>query len=192
MQTPVNGLEKAEAWANYQKYSAPSKGHQRLDYLIGKWDLSATWQISPEDKPKRMFGTSEFKWILDGRFLYQEVTWKLKNHLAKMIRITGYNNQTDEYEILFIDDVSTEMKIAKGKHDPVSNDLVLIDKEDKNIRTVWKNVVKNNYFICETYKKDESGNEFLAMTLTYIRPDFRKLLEDNATDDKQRQQNNKT
>jgi len=66
----------AEEQAMMEKYiqaATPGPEHQRLAKLAGKWKLQVTSWMAPGAPPQKSEATAEFKTILGGRYLHQEV-----------------------------------------------------------------------------------------------------------------------
>ena len=69
---PAGEISYEEKMAEMAKYSQPTENHKRLDVLVGKWNHTVTMWMDPKAEPKVSQGSNENKWILDGKFVYQE------------------------------------------------------------------------------------------------------------------------
>jgi hypothetical protein len=57
--------------AAWQKAMTPAEGHKRLEPTVGKFKAKTTFVMQPGDPPQTSDGTSENRWILEGRFVEQ-------------------------------------------------------------------------------------------------------------------------
>jgi len=64
---------KAEAMAKWQEYATPGEGHKVMDQLVGNWDYSLKYWMSPDAPPEESTGTNDVKWIMGNRFLEMKV-----------------------------------------------------------------------------------------------------------------------
>ena len=68
------GGEMDEMMKKVMEYATPGESHKRLEPLVGKWEFTLRWWMSPQAEPQSSKGTCETKWILGGRYMQQEVT----------------------------------------------------------------------------------------------------------------------
>ena len=55
------------------KYGTPGEFHKKLDPLAGDWTFKASFTMAPGATAFEMTGTATRKWILDGRFLTEDI-----------------------------------------------------------------------------------------------------------------------
>src|SRR5689334_9651750 len=53
-------------------FMMPGPEHKVLDPLIGKWSTHVKWSMDPAGPAMESDGTSEFKWIMGGRYVHQD------------------------------------------------------------------------------------------------------------------------
>jgi hypothetical protein len=143
------------AQQDFDSAGKPGKEHERLMALVGKWELTV------EGSPVK--GTAEFKSILGGRFVTEEVKVPFGGPVNfEWLGIYGYDKKLKKYTAAWVDnmDTSTETGVGdvegklisfKGKHlDPRTN------KEESFI---WKHGLDGDKLIVEMYEVDAKGKE---------------------------------
>lgn len=50
----------------WKEFATPNENHRVLDALVGDWDYTVKWWMSPDAKPEVSTGTSEIEWIMGG------------------------------------------------------------------------------------------------------------------------------
>src|SRR4051794_39094081 len=58
----------------YMKLAMPGEHHKKLDTLAGNWTYQAKFGMPREAPPMEMAGKTKYAWILDGRYLREEVS----------------------------------------------------------------------------------------------------------------------
>src|SRR5437868_4593615 len=88
--------KKGDPFEAMRKAAAPGPFHKKLDPLAGSW----TWtsKFYGTTPPQEGSGTAERKWIMDGRFLQEDVFSKeLLGQPFKGFGLTGYDNMQKKY-----------------------------------------------------------------------------------------------
>lgn len=75
----------------------PGEHHKVLDKLAGEWEGTFTIRMSPDAPPMTITGTMKRTWILDGRFLKEEVTSEMGGETFRGLGILGYDNRKGVY-----------------------------------------------------------------------------------------------
>src|SRR5439155_6493988 len=70
---PQMSAAEQEMMQKYMQAATPGPEHQRLAKLAGKWKLQFTSWFAPGAPPQKSEGTAEFKTVLGGRYVQQEV-----------------------------------------------------------------------------------------------------------------------
>jgi hypothetical protein len=167
----------AEQMAEAMKLGQPSDAHKKLEAFAGNWNFTAKFWMDPKKKPEISTGTSENKWILDGRFLQASAKgiatkdWPAFEGLG----FTGYDNVKKEYTSMWIDNMSTGTMKSTATFDDKTKTLTEkgtytcpMEKGDKKYRSVWK-VKGKNAFQYVSFMEDANGKEFKAMEINYTR-----------------------
>ena len=76
------------------KYTVPGEGHKVLEDTVGTFSFNMKWWESPTSEPQVSKGTSKTTWIMNKRFVQEDVSVpKTKNSPAFKGRgIMGYDN----------------------------------------------------------------------------------------------------
>jgi len=158
----------------YKEFATPNENHKVLDTLVGNWDHTVKWWMSPDSEPALSNGTSEIKWIMGGRFIKHTAEGTSMGQPFEGMGILGYDNEKKKYQSVWIDTMGTGIVRGGGNYDPTT---MTISEEgtfscplegDKSYRGVTKITDKDN-FTYEWYMAGPDGNEFRAMEITYTR-----------------------
>ncbi len=119
-QEPKAGAHKpsAEEQAMMEKYikaATPGPEHQRLAKLAGKWKLQVSSWMAPGAPPQKSEADAEFKPILGGRYIQQEVKGNMMDQPFEGMGIEGFDNVTKERFGTWIDSMSTGEMTVRGK-----------------------------------------------------------------------------
>ncbi len=164
-----------EMMAKWQEYATPGEAHKALEPLIGEWDYTVSWWMSPDAPAEKSTGTSEDKWIMGGRYLKQKATGTSMGQEFQGMGITGYDNSEKQYESVWIDNMGTGMMISTGSYDAAAKTLTQsgiyhcpMDEKDKSFRTVMT-IADPDKHTFEMYGPDKEGNEYRMMEIVYTR-----------------------
>ncbi len=160
-----------ETW---KEFATPNENHKVLDGLVGDWDYTVKWWMSPDGKPEVSKGTSEIEWIMGGRYIEHAVEGTSMGQPFEGMGITGYDNKKKQYQSIWIDNMGTGIMTGSGNYDPKTK--ILTDKGtfscpaegQKSYRGVTK-IIDQDQFTYEWYMTCPDGKEFLAMEIVYIR-----------------------
>lgn len=134
----------------WKEFATPNENHKVLDTLVGSWDHTVKWWMSPGGNPEESKGTSEIKWIMGGRYLQQLVQGTSMGQPFEGMGITGYDNAKKEYNSIWIDNMGTGIMMTTGNYDPNTKTLTELGKYtdpiegQKVIRGVTKSLTKTN------------------------------------------------
>ena len=113
----------AEEQAMMQKWHAfmtPGEPHQRLAAKVGTWTNKVTMWQAPGAPPATSEGTSEFKMILDGRYLQDATQGSFMGMPFQGQGLTAYDNIKKKYVSTWIDNMGTGIMTAEGDFDPAT------------------------------------------------------------------------
>lgn len=157
--------------------AAPGPHHKHLAPMVGKWTYTTKMWFAPGMEPDTSEGTAEMKWIMDGRFVLEEVTGPAKppmNVPFKGMGLHGYDNAAKEYVSTWCDNMGTGMMIMRGtcsedgKSFKMGCDYVCPMQGPKKMRMEHKFTDADNA-VMVMYDKGEDGKEFKAFEITYKR-----------------------
>jgi len=134
----------------WEQVSTPGAEHARLNDFAGSWTTTSTMFMDPEH-PMVTSGTAEVKWILGGRFLYQEFTGEMLGKPLNGIGFTGYDIYNKKYVGVWVDNSSTAMFTMEGAFDQSGRVLTTYGKtdewmtgeRDKNVKYVLRMETKD-------------------------------------------------
>jgi hypothetical protein len=112
--------------------------------------------------------------ILGGR--YQKSTHKssMMGMETEGISLMGYDNATEEFTSIWIDNIGTGTSVARGRYDESTNSITLkgtmvdpMSKQEMDIREVLK-FMDNDHHLLEMYVV-YNGQEIKSMEIEFIR-----------------------
>ena len=112
--------------ADMEAYTAagmPGENHRRLDQLIGEWDGVFKIWMAPDTEPMISRGTVTREWILGGRYVQETVEATSDWGTFTGMGIIGYDNVDGQYEVAWIDSMSTGIYTETGFYDAGENVL---------------------------------------------------------------------
>jgi hypothetical protein len=166
-----------EMMKKWMEAATPGEPHKFLDHFIGKWDITTRmWWEGPGKPPAESKGSSEVRWIMEGRFTLEESTGQMMGKPHKGMGITGYDNFKKKYVGYWIDNTSTAMYNIQGSLDQTGKVLTsygqfdepMTGELDKLAKFVLRIVSKDKH-VFEIYDLVGSPNEFKAVEITYTR-----------------------
>jgi hypothetical protein len=92
----------------------PGQEHKGLEYYIGTWDTTNKFWMAPGTEPMTATGVSEWRWVLDGRWVegvYQGEMMGTKFEGRSMI---GYDKVKKKYVSTWTDSMSTSLMVMEG------------------------------------------------------------------------------
>lgn len=102
----------------YEEAGLPGPAHQRLDALVGEWDGDFRIYMEPGAEPMTSRGIVTRKWILGKRFIQETVEATSDMGTFSGLGFIGYNNLDGQYEVAWLDDMSTGIYTETGTYDP--------------------------------------------------------------------------
>ena len=160
-----------ETW---QAYASPNDNHAVLNPLVGTWNHVVTWWMTPDSQPEMSNGTSETKWVMDGRYLRQAVKGTSMGQPFEGMGFTGFDNGRQTYQTIWMDNMGTGMMIGEGTYDPGKKTLTDQGRftdpfvGQRSYRGVIT-FVDDVHYRYELYVADENGKEFRMMEIVYTR-----------------------
>jgi hypothetical protein len=174
MKGPGMGADHDAMMAKWQEMSTPNENHKALDVLVGHWDHSLKWWMSPDAPPDESTGTTQTTWILGGRFIKHMAQGTSMGQPFEGMGIIGYDNGKKEYNMVWIDNMGTGFMTASGQYDPASKtftekgQISCPIKGQMPFRGVTK-IIDNDHYTYELYAPGEDGKEFRSMEIRYTR-----------------------
>lgn len=99
------------------KAGTPGEAHKKIDAFSGQWNAKATFWPVPGADPMTMEGTSEARWVLDGRYLEQRFKGSFMGAPYEGLGYTGYDNVKKRYWTTWMDNMATGIMMSTGSVD---------------------------------------------------------------------------
>src|SRR5215469_912546 len=155
--------EKAamEAW---QKAMTPGEGQQKLEPLVGSFDVKVRTWMDPSKPPDESTGTSVNSWVLGDRFVQMKYDGVFLGAPFSGIGYTGYDNVSKKYVSTWMDTASTGMMWSTGSldgktlttkatvNDPMSGKATPVDQK--------LTIADNDHLTLEMFGKGPDGKMF--------------------------------
>ena len=141
--------------------------------MEGDWDVNAKMWAPGSEEAMTMTYTTSAEVILGGRYLVEEATGSFMGQDFEGLLMMGYNNGTQEYFSLWIDNFGTGMSLSKGKADRDGNVHMMGMMEDwiapagRPLRSVME--VGDEDHTLHMWSVLEDGTETKSMELHYTR-----------------------
>jgi hypothetical protein len=158
----------------WMEYMTPGPMHEMLAKSVGDWNSISKFWMDPAGQPMLVEGTGKTEMILGGR--YQQSTHKsmMMGMPTEGIFLMGYDNATEEFTAVWIDNIGTGTAVANGRYDESTNSISLngtmvdpMSKQEMNFREVLK-FLDNDHHQLEMYM-EYNGQEFKSMEIEFTR-----------------------
>src|SRR3970282_1261509 len=155
-----------QAW---MEYMTPGEMHKMLQKSDGTWHTKITMWMAAGTEAMMSEGTTMNEMILGGR--YQKSTHKgeMMDMPFEGMNLLAFDNATEQFYSVWIDNMGTGMMLAKGKFDEASKKVDMkgtfvdpMDGKEKPFRQTFEIVDETNHLF-DMFMNDESGNEFKCM-----------------------------
>ena len=167
---------EAEMMEKWMAFATPGDAHKVLDPRTGKWNFAVKFWHTPDAPPGESTGTSETKWIMDGRYLHDETHGSFEGQPFHGMGISGYDNLKKKYFGTWIDNMGTGLMVSEGTYDPAKKTITYeSNSPDVMAGKYVKGRIVERYdsrdaWTMEMYGPDPtSGKEFKMMEIAYKR-----------------------
>ena len=158
----------------WTEYMTPGPMHEMLAKSVGDWKTISRFWMDPAGEPMETEGTGKTEMILGGRYQKSTHNSSMMGMETEGIFIMGYDNATEEFTSIWIDNIGTGTAIAKGRYDEGTNSITMngtmvdpMSKQEMNIRVVLK-YLDNDNNLMEMYVL-YNGEEFKSMEIEFVR-----------------------
>jgi hypothetical protein len=170
---------EAEMMAKWTAFATPGEAHHLLDPKVGQWTMKVIMYM-PGAPPMESTGTSEMKWILDGRYLEDTTEGSFQGMPFHGRGLTAYDNLKKTYVTSWVDNMGTGISTGEGTWDAASKSFrysaetpdVLADKYVP-ARTV-ETLVDADHWTVESFSAGPDGKEMKMMRIEYARAQAKK------------------
>ena len=157
------------------RYAMPGPEHKLLDQMAGSWDTLTRYWPAPGTEVVEAKGTSQCKWILDGRFLMEELDGGDLALPFRGVGLFGYDAFEQKFTSAWVDTMNTSILTNLGTYDK-TNDVVNftgVYKDPwtgtrKKERGVTRFLGKDKHAL-EIHLTEPDGKEFKMLEITYTR-----------------------
>ena len=140
------GDEMAQAMAKAAKLTGTNENHKFLERMLGTWDYELQFTMAGMSGMPPEKGTTEAKWLVEGRWLQAESTGTMMGMPMKSFTTIGYDNFKQSYRVSMLNSVDTAMLISEGdltqKKDVLITygtlDEYLTGEHDKMVKYLWR------------------------------------------------------
>lgn len=156
------------------QFMAPGDVHTDIAKMAGDWTVSAKMWEGPGTEAMMMDYEVSGQMILGGRYLQEDSTGSFMGQEFKGFMLFGYNNGTEEYFSIWLDNFGTGMALSKGKANREGKVEMTGTMEDwmapagRPFRSVMESQGKDAHTL-HMWGIDENGAEFKTMELAYTR-----------------------
>lgn len=157
--------------------STPGEHHKQLEKLVGEWNGTSTMWRTPGSEPLISNTTCTSRMELDGRFLVSDHEGELMGMPFLGMGVMGYNNTTQKYESVWMDNMGTMTTFMTGTSSDDGRVLTMhsdfidpLTSEHTSMKHVCTTIDENTHTI-EMYGPARDGEEFMTMKIEYKRSD---------------------
>ena len=166
----------AEDQANtFARYAMPGPQHKVLDRMAGDWDTLTRYWAAPGAEPVEAKGTSHRKWILDGRFLLEELDGGNLVLPFRGLALYGYDAFEQKHTSAWVDTMNTSILTNLGTYDQAKDVVNFTGRykdpwsgTQKKERGVTRFLSKDKH-VLEIHMTEPDGKEFKMLEITYTR-----------------------
>jgi hypothetical protein len=176
--TTAAPADKDAMMAAMMKKTSPNENHQVLNPLAGTFKANVKFWMDPSAPAEESVGTSENKWIYNGRFIQQNFNGTSMGQPFEGMGFLGYDNIKGEYVSTWLDNMSTSIMMSgTGKYDAATKTIEqngtvgcpMTDEKNRPYRTVLK-IIDEDHHTYEMYMNDPKTNQELkVMEINYER-----------------------
>jgi len=163
--------EEMKAWTEYM---TPGTMHEMMAKLTGDWKTVHKFWMDPAGEPMSSEGTAKTEMILGGRYQMSKFSGSVMGMLMEGLWMMGFDNVSQEFTAIWIDNMGTGTAIAKGKFDESNKTISMdgnmmdpISKTDMKFKQYLIMVDDNKYTL--EMKLDINGQEFKSMEIEFTR-----------------------
>lgn len=169
-----DGVSQNEQMNKWMEYMTPGAIHEKLASSEGEWKTISKWWMDPAGEPMESEGTAKFEMILGGRYQKSYHTGEVMGMPMEGINLLGYDNATEEFTSIWIDNMGTGTAVAKGKYDEDKQSIIMngsmvdpMTEKEMTFKQIFKKI-DDNHKLVEMYM-DYDGQEFKSMEVELIR-----------------------
>ena len=163
--------DQMQIWMDYM---TPGSMHELMASGVGEWKTVSKFWMDPAGEPMVTEGSGTTEMILGGRYEKSVHKSTMMGMPTEGMWLMGYDNATEEFTAIWIDNLGTGTAIAKGTFDEITNSINLIGTmvdpmtgEYMDFREVRTYIDENNQLL-EMYMT-YNGQEFKTMEIEFTK-----------------------
>ncbi len=126
--------EMMEGQKRWEAACIPGENHKFFEQFLGKWDVSIKMMMGGPGSPgMESKGTSECRWLAEGRWILRETKGSLMGMPLTAWSILGYDNYKKKFVCTTVDSMTTVMLYGEGMLDQSKKSLLLYGPMDEPI-----------------------------------------------------------
>jgi hypothetical protein len=157
------------------KRMKPGAMHEYLAPLEGEWSMTVKMRMTPEAPWEESEAQAEREWILDGRFMREEIEGEFAGMPFEGLGYTGHDNHKKKYMGTWMDNMSTAVMVSEGTFDNAGKVMTSTSTMDDfmtgkatTLRMITT-MVDADQHLFEMYGPDPTGKEVKQMEIRYKR-----------------------
>jgi hypothetical protein len=167
--------EEAEMMKKMAELATPGEFHRKIEPLIGTWNCAVKFTMAPGAPPEESSGTLERKWVMDGRYMFEEYKGTAMEQPFTGRGYLAYDNGEKKYISVWMDSMGTGIFYEKGTIDPAGKTITftgenfccMTDKLKKTKSTL--EIVDNSKQILRMFDTGPDGKEFQSFEMIATR-----------------------
>jgi hypothetical protein len=174
-QAPPMSTEEQTMLKKTEAYATPNDHHKILDAKIGRWNDTLRFWMDANSPPHESKCTSEFAWVMDGRYLTEHTSGTTPSGLFEGMGWSGYDNLKNRYVKVWIDNTLTGIMYFEGTYDNKTKTFTYASETPdieagKYVQNRWtEKWVSPDKFVVESFVAGNDGKEFKCFEVTYVR-----------------------
>lgn len=168
--------EQQAMMEEWNKIAAPGEHHKHLDYFVGQWKTKTKMFMGgPGSKAIESEGSSEMKWVLDGRFIMDNHQGTMMGQPYNGIGLTGYDNFRNLYVSSWYSNQGTNVLTMSGMRHPETGIFTYYGEMDepalkvvgRTVKYVTK-IVDADHYVFEIIDL-HAGDDYKVIEIEYER-----------------------
>ena len=161
--------------AKMMEAAAPGEFHKHLQPLIGKWNTTTKYWLTPEAPPEESTGSVDRKWILGGRFVSEDYRGTAMGQPFSGFGLMGYDNIQKKYDTVWIDTMGTGVFTQSGSCDDSGKNFTFSGKNlnpmtgQKEWGKTTLKIINNDKHVLKMFEKGTDGKDFLKLEIVATR-----------------------
>jgi hypothetical protein len=160
----------------YQKLAQPGEPHAVFASLEGSWLTKTKEWMDPAKPPMESEGSAEFKMLLGGRYLQQDIQATMMGQPFTGIAIDAFDNVSQRYQTIWMSTTGTGIFMMEGTASKDGRTITLTGSHPEpgggkmHHRAVWK-IIDSDHQQFEMYGSGamHGNKEMKVMEITYTR-----------------------